>query len=291
MNASYTKDDQGVLTITATFDKTNSTSGEIADYAGSIPDGFDVTFTSTSGNLNEAVPVTNAQASVQYTLDKTDSGITVKVANAEVTFPFEVAPEVIYVSPSGDDNNNGERETPVATLQHALEIAENGKIVLLEGTYKTGYLGIISSDLNITGEGKVVIDADNNNRILYVGEDAKVILKNLIMINGLASASSEESGALLGNNGDLTLINCTLSDSKSEKNGGAIYNARYLTVINSTFENNVAEKNGGAIFTQKSGMGIPTLTVPTPYLKTTLQKEYPIMVVERFMFNRLLTEY
>ena len=272
MNASYTKDDQGVLTITATFDKTNSTSGEIADYAGSIPDGFDVTFTSTSGKLNEVVAVKNAQAIVQYTLDKKDSAITVKVANAEVTFPFEVAPEVIYVSPAGDDTNNGERETPVATLQHALEIAENGKIVILNGTYKTGYLGIISSDLNITGEGKVVIDADNNNRILYVGENAKVILKNLIMINGLASASSEESGALLGNNGDLTLINCTLADSKSEKNGGAIYNARSLTVINSTFENNVAEKNGGAIFTQKSGMGIPTLTVSNSIFKNNTAK-------------------
>ena len=245
MNASYTKDDQGVLTITATFDKTNSTSGEIADYAGSIPDGFDVTFTSTSGNLNEAVPVKNAQASVQYTLDKTDSGITVKVANAEVTFPFEVAPEVIYVSPSGDDSNNGERETPVATLAHAVEIAENGQIVLLEGTYKTGYLGIISNDLNITGEGKVIIDADNNNRILYVGEDAKVVLKDLTMVNGYGI---EGSGALLGNSNYLTIINCTLANSSAgENNGGAIYNVGHLTVINSTIANNTA-KEGGAIF-------------------------------------------
>ncbi|MEE1336222.1 right-handed parallel beta-helix repeat-containing protein, partial [Methanobrevibacter sp.] len=245
MNASYTKDGQGVLTITATFDKTNSTSGEIADYAGSIPDGFDVTFTSTSGNLNEVVPVKNAQASVQYTLDKKDSGITVKVANAEVTFPFEVAPEVIYVSPSGDDNNNGERETPVATLAHAVEIAENGQIVLLEGTYKTGYLGTLSNDLNITAEGKVIIDADNNNRILYVGEDAKVVLKNLIMVNGYGI---EGSGALLGNSNYLTIINCTLANSSAgENNGGAIYNVGHLTIINSTIANNTA-KEGGAIF-------------------------------------------
>ena len=246
MNASYTKDDQGVLTITATFDKTNSTSGEIADYAGSIPDGFDVTFTSTTGNLNEVVPVKNAQASVQYTLDKKDSGITVKVANAEVTFPFEVAPEVIYVSPSGDDSNNGERETPVATLAHAVEIAENGKIVLLEGTYKTGYLGTISNDLNITGEGKVIIDAENNNRILYVGVDANVVLKNLIMVNGYGI---EGSGALLGNSNYLTIINCTLANSSAgENNGGAIYNVGYLTIIDSTIANNTA-KEGGAIFT------------------------------------------
>ena len=255
MNASYTND-EGVLTITATFDKTNSTSGEIADYAATLPDGFDVTFTSTSGNLNEVVPVTNGQARVQYTLDKTDSGITVKVANAEITFPFAVAPDVIYVSPSGDDSNNGERETPVATLAHAVEIAENGKIVLLEGTYKTGDLGIIANDLNITGEGKVIIDADNNNRILYVGEDAKVVLKNLIMVNGYGI---DGSGALLGNSNYLTIINCTLANSSAgERNGGAIYNVGYLTVINSTIANNTA-REGGAIFANDAlakGVGI-----------------------------------
>ena len=126
--------------------------------------------------------------------------------------------------------------------------------------------------LNITGEGKVILDADNNNRILYVGNDSKLVLKNLILINGLASASSDESGALLGNNGDLTLINCTLANSTSQKNGGAIFNARNLTIINSTFENNVAEKNGGAIFTQKSGVGTPTLTVSNSVFRNNTAK-------------------
>ena len=130
----------------------------------------------------------------------------------------------------------------------------------MDGTYKTDYLGIISKNLNITGEGNVVIDADNNNRILYVGTDANVVLKNVVLTNGYTS--SDESGALLGNSGYLTLVNCILSDSTSGKNGGAIYNAAYLTVINSTFVNNMAEQNGGAIFTQYAGIGItPTLTI------------------------------
>ncbi|WP_458454515.1 right-handed parallel beta-helix repeat-containing protein [Methanobrevibacter sp.] len=250
MDASYVTSEEGVLTITAKFNKTNSTAGEIADYTGSLPDGFTVTFTSTSGNLNEVVPVENGQASVEYTRDAyLDSDITVKVLNDEVVFPFAVKPSVIYVSPTGDDNNDGDKDTPVASLQHAVELAAKGQIVILEGTYKTGDLGIISDDLTITGEGKVIIDADNNNKILYVGQEAKVVLKNLIMINGF---SPEESGALLGNSNELTLINCTLANSSAgENNGGAIYNVGKLTIINSTIANNTA-REGGAIFTNNA---------------------------------------
>lgn len=251
MNAAYTASDEGVLTITATFDKTNSTDGEIADYNAKLPDGFDVTFSSTSGKLNEIVPVKDAKATVNYTLDEyEDTAITVKVVNAEVILPFTVKPSVIYVSTEGNDENNGDKDTPVASLEQALKLAKKGQIVLLEGTYKTGDLGIISNNLNITGEGKVVIDADNSNRILYVGEDAKVVLKNLIMINGY---NAVESGALLGNSNYLTLINCTLANSTAgENNGGAIYSVGYLTIINSTIANNTA-KLGGAIY---SGSGL-----------------------------------
>jgi len=250
MNASYTVSEEGVLTITAEFDKTNSTSGEIADYSGDLPDGFDVTFTSTSGLLNEVVTVKDGQASVDYTRDAyLDSDITVKVLNDEIVFPFAVKPGVIYVSPEGDDNNDGDKDTPVASLQKAIELAAKGQIVILEGTYKTGDLGIISDDLTITGEGKVTIDAENSNRILYVGEEAKVTLKNLILINGFAAT---ESGALLGNSNELTIINCTLANSSAvENNGGAIYNVGKLTIINSTIANNTA-REGGAIFTQDS---------------------------------------
>ncbi len=259
MNASYTVSEEGVLTITAEFDKTNSTSGEVADYAGKLPDGFDVTFTSTSGLLNEVVIVKDGQASVDYTRDAyLDSDITVKVLNDEIVFPFAVKPSVIYVSPEGDDNNDGDKDTPVASLQKAIELAEKGQIVILEGTYKTGDLGIISDDLTITGEGKVTIDAENNNRVLYVGEDTKVTLKNLILINGFAA---EESGALLGNSNELILINCTLANSSAgENNGGAIYNVGKLIIINSTIANNTA-RIGGAIFTNGQLAKGPTIKI------------------------------
>ncbi|MEE1128932.1 MAG: hypothetical protein UHW99_03015, partial [Methanobrevibacter sp.] len=165
----------------------------------------------------------------------------------------------IFVSPEGNDVNDGSESSPVKTIAHAIEIAD-GKIVLLEGTHKTADLGIISKNLTITSKGNAIIDADNNNRILYVGSDATIVIENIKMTNGYIN--SEESGALIGNSGNLTIKNCTLANSTSSKNGGAIYNAAYLTIIDSIFENNKASQNGGAIFTQKSGTGkIPTLTI------------------------------
>ena len=246
MSATY-DNETGALDIT--FDKTNSTAG-VADYDDVLPDGFTVTVTSTSGALDETLPVIAGQASTTY-FTRVSENITVKSGNAEVVIEVIVVPKVIYVARDGDDNNTGcSREDPVATIAKAIELADEGRIVILSGTYTTGDLGIISSDLNITGEGTVIIDAQNANRILYVGEDANVVLTNLIMINGAADV---DSGALLGNSNYLTLINCTLADSSAGiNNGGAIYNAGKLTIINSTIANNTA-RVGGAIFNQYSG--------------------------------------
>lgn len=243
------------ITLDVTVDPKDAVAGDeitiTAVFSNEIPDGVEVSFTSDSGKLNEVVLSKGKEITFKYTVDEADKEILVSLGGVpQFTVLISDIPDVIYVSPEGDDANEGSVDAPVKTLAHAVEIAKKGQIVLLEGTYKTGDLGIISNNLNITGEGKVVIDADNSNRILYVGEDAKVVLKNLIMINGY---NAVESGALLGNSNYLTLINCTLANSTAgENNGGAIYNVGYLTIINSTIANNTA-KLGGAIY---SGSGL-----------------------------------
>lgn len=254
MNATY---DEATGALDITFDKTNSTGGAIADYEDVLPDGFNVSVSSSTGALDETLPVIDGHASTTYTTRVSDN-ITVKSGNAEVVIEIVIEPQVIYVARDGDDANDGSRDSPVATIAKAIELADEGRIVILSGTYATGDLGIISNDLNITGEGTVVIDAQNANRILYVGEDANVVLENLILING---AHPDESGALLGNSHFLTLINCTLANSSAgEHNGGAIYNVGKLTIINSTIANNTA-KEGGAIFTNDALAVGPEITI------------------------------
>ncbi|WP_458404671.1 beta strand repeat-containing protein, partial [Methanobrevibacter sp.] len=252
------------ITITASFDKTND--GE--SYTGDLPEVFDVTFISTSGNLNEVKSVEDKKAEVTYTVDESDKELTITSNGASETLKINKILDIIYVdAENGLDTYDGDRDTPVATIQKAIELAQKGQIVVLSGTYKTGDLGIISDNLTITGEGKVVIDAQNSNRILYVGQEANVVLKNLILINGF---SSEESGALLGNSNNLTIINCTLTNSTAgENNGGAIYNVGHLTVINSTIANNAA-RVGGAIY---SGSGLaksPTISIENSIIENNI---------------------
>ena len=175
--------------------------------------------------------------------------------------PVTTVNDTIYVdSVKGNDTNDGFTEdTAVKTIAKAIEISTNGKIILLNGTHKTGDLGSIYKDLTITAQGEAIVDAQNNNRVLYVGTSGNVLIEGVTFINGY---TSDESGALFGNAGNLTIINCTLANSTSSKNGGAIYNAANLIVVDSTFENNRASQNGGAIFTQSAGIGItPTLAV------------------------------
>ena len=255
MDAKVTPDNAQIgdnVTVDVTFNKLQHADDTVTEYTGTLPE-MDVTVTSTSGNIDETVTVKDNKASVDYTIDAADDAINV----GDVEIPLVAG--IIFVSPEGNDSNAGTEEAPVATIAHAIEISVKGKIILLNGTHKTGDLGIISKDLTITGQGDAIIDAQNNNRILYVGTAANVLIENVKMINGYTSA--DESGALIGNSGNLTIKNCTLADSTSSKNGGAIYNAGYLTVTDSTFENNKASQNGGAIFTQNGGTKTPTLTI------------------------------
>ncbi|WP_405265224.1 Ig-like domain repeat protein [Methanobrevibacter sp.] len=239
LDVALTVDDEatGAVTITAKFSK-------------DLPDGIELTFSTDSGSLDKTVSYDNAGVTVTGNVGETDRDVLVSV-NGIPQFKVSFGPvlDVIYVSPEGKDTNDGSLETPVATIERALQLAKKGQIVVLEGTYKVSNLGTISDDLNITGNGTVVIDAQNNNRVLYVGTDASVILKNLIFINGY---TSDGSGALFGNSNELTLINCTLANSSAGiNNGGAIYNVGKLTIIDSTIANNTA-REGGAIFTQDS---------------------------------------
>lgn len=244
------------ILITVSFNKTNLSQG-IADYDGNLAD-LNVEFVSSGNLLNTVKTTSDKRTNVTYTVGKNDKNISVSSSKAQEILKVHYVLDIIYVSPKGDDGNDGDLNTPVKTIAKAIELAEKGQIIILNGTYKTPDLGIISKDLNITGQGKVIIDADNSNRILYVFNDSVVTLKNLIMINGYTSSSADESGALIGSAGNLTIINCTFANAKSEKNAGAIYNAGNLKVYNSTFENNTADKCGGAIFSQTAGIGIIT---------------------------------
>ena len=233
------------IEISVSFTRYNSTSG-IGELQTFIHDGILVTLSTNNGIIDEE-ELLDGNAATSYVLNDDDNEIIVKLLNREVVLPVEfIDLDVVYVSVTGSDENAGTKDSPVATIERALALTSKNNVVLLEGTYKLSDLAVYDN-LTLTGEGNAIIDADNNGRVLYVGSEGDVTLANLTLINGF---TTEESGALLGNSGKLTIINCTLASSTSGLNGGAIYNVGKLTVINTTIANNTA-KLGGAIYADK----------------------------------------
>ena len=281
MNVSTDMIDDTVIvgdTVEITVDFTNyiDANNALQPLSESIPE-VDVSASAVYGDLDSNVETTS-NGIAEFVYDATVSAediVTIASSNAAVLIPINVdvsAEEgIIYVSPRGDDSNDGlTKKHAVKTIAHAIEIATQGQIVLLEGVHTTGDLGGIYEDLNITGEGRAIIDAGNNNRVLYVGSEANVVITNVIMTNGY---SADESGALLGNSNKLTLINCTLANSSAgQNNGGAIFNVGKLTIINTTISNCIA-KQGGAIFSQ-SDDGTASLEVVNSTFENNIATGY-----------------
>ena len=98
----------------------------------------------------DKIDITSANASSQITLN----------VNGDVTF------DVIYVdSTKGLDSNDGKtRQNAVKTIEHAVEIAKS-KIIILAGEYTVNSMLNISKDLDISGDGNVLVK--NNAKTTY----------------------------------------------------------------------------------------------------------------------------
>jgi len=242
------------VTITVDFnhyiDKNNNTSLILDN---SIFNGWGVSFDTSTGILNSSSAIIHdGIAKVNYKITNLNSNIiNVHVDNQTITIKLNISfyDGIIYVSKSGNDSNNGSRNSPVLTIAKAIELANlgSGEIIVSNGTYFERDL-TVNNNLNITGEGNVIINGENKDSIFKIFP-SNVIIKNIKIING---ESFSGSGGIFVNMGNLTLINTSLLDSKSNDNGGAIYSVGNLIIINSTISNNYAPGLGGAIYMDKN---------------------------------------
>jgi parallel beta-helix repeat protein len=112
-------------------------------------------------------------------------------------------------------------------------------------------LPLITSPITITGNGSRIFRAiaphEPEYRIFYVGPDAILALVDLVLESGYVSGPG---GAILIEEGTLTLTQCTLQDNRSEyRNGGAVGSINgQVVVTDSLFRENSAV-SGGAIST------------------------------------------
>ena len=149
----------------------------------------------------------------------------------------------IYVSKQGNDDNPGSDSEPVETIAKSIELASkinatSPKIIVGEGTYEEYNLEI-SSPVEITANGSVVIDGGKKDSIFYIDAEGDVKITGITFQNSWGSAVNIV-------NAKVTIDRTIFINNTSDKAGAIYWNADEGTLTNSYFTNNRA-RNGAAV--------------------------------------------
>ncbi len=161
-------------------------------------------------------------------------------------YPVLVDPETTAGVPDGSP------EAPFETLEDAVQNLDAicRTVVLMPGTYSVD-LDWNDRTLQINGGGVdprsvVLRPAEGADRIITVGDSAKVSLVNLTLTGGSASG---DGGAVYAEQGDVELDGVIAQDNRCSGDGGAVAVASgRLTIRDSVFSGNIAEDDAGAVY-------------------------------------------
>ena len=144
------------------------------------------------------------------------------------------------------------------SLSGAMSIVANGDTIdfyLLANSMITLTDALPQIDSNLTIDGSSVsgltISGNNNYRPFHITSDANVTMQGLKIVSGNDSA--------IYNEGNLTIVESTLSGNVSSTRGGAIstVNNSRLKIVDSNLSSNRAAQGGGAINAHETETGIP----------------------------------
>ena len=228
----------GIITINGTVDFSNLVPGATLVLASDNWYGVEKEDgTPVSGNIEGAGPIT---------LTFTEPGTYNITAYAQmngaadsdkVIFTYKVVDDSpVYVSDTGNDNNLGTEDKPVATLQRALDLLNGagfteGKIVVM-GTVQTKEVKINAPDGSTTGSvttltvmggsGSAGGTLENKNgRVFTIGTDGSLTLGENITLTGTNDAGN--GGAVYVNGGTFTMKAGSKITESSARYGGGVY--------------------------------------------------------------------
>lgn len=153
--------------------------------------------------------------------------------------------------------------TTTAELKDAVSAAQDGDVIkLAAGTYLLdSEIDVTGKTISLVGTGKVVLDGQNQVRVMNVHANANATVENLIIQNGFVSDGGNNKGAgIRVDGGSLTVTNCqflnnTVDCKASDGNwtgGAGIHgNSTKLTITNTEFKGGTAYQ-GGAITLQNT---------------------------------------
>lgn len=170
----------------------------------------------------------------------------------------------LYVSATGDDNNDGlTAETPVATLGKVLELAVNGDVIHVSGMVKSvSNLEVEGNNRNLVFQGTDPMNdgfsGDLQYRIVRFKGGINAVFNNLTFTGArFTPESGNEGGSVIHSGGSITLNNCKVFDNKTTENaarnahGGAFRIGGNLTLTDCEIYRN--EGCGGGAVEMRGG--------------------------------------
>ncbi|MDO5849182.1 MAG: Ig-like domain repeat protein [Methanobrevibacter sp.] len=237
-----------VISIEAYFVLNNGT--PIADPA--LFEGYNVTINGVKTSIKDG------KASYDYTLSNGENLIPISAdrANVDLTYSINYEPEEVYVSPSGDDDNDGYTwDTAVKTIEQALTIVKDGgKIYIGNGVTVAKNPGTsitVTKNVDFVGQDKdsTIIDgqglANGNYGFFYTNQNNKLGFYNLTFINCKGNIGGGAIGVdYFGNKPNfMTIDNCKFINCRSGYQGSAVYVYNDYGILNLNVSNSLFKDN------------------------------------------------
>ena len=162
----------------------------------------------------------------------------------EVPMPPYSGPEW-YVSDSGSDSNNGSQDYPFASIQYAINIAnENDSVFVTPGTYfeNLNFNGKTVRVRSIDGPESTIIDGSQNGSVVTFnsGESLNTFISGFSIVNG----NSDFGGGVACFESSPTIENCIIRNNSAGGGGGiSCKNNSSPVITSSLIENNEATFN------------------------------------------------
>ncbi len=165
-----------------------------------------------------------------------------------------------YISPNGDDSNNGSKESPFKTIQKGLDIAwYYDTLLVLPGTYFENivFRGIDVSLIGLNGPDSTIIDGQKNGQTVVTienGETNATLIEGFTIQNGVNYEMESGAGFTIRYNSSPTLRNLKIKNNEAWAYGGGIYcyNAGLIKIENCLIENNKAKYLGAGIYSNNT---------------------------------------
>jgi hypothetical protein len=174
-----------------------------------------------------------------------------------------------YITVTGSDTiGDGSESRPFATIQHGIDVAANGDIVLVyPGVYKEN-IDFVGKNITVgslfitTGDEdyilQTVIDGTRSGHVVTFdsGETVAAILSGLTIINGYANGTTPPAfrgGGIFCQSSSPTLTHLKVSGNEAAEEGGGLYFENCSSIIRDVnVTNNQARGGGGMRFSYGS---------------------------------------